>query len=99
MKITKQRLKEIIKEELSSVLREGIEATWKNYEEELEDLDDLYMWLNEAGSPEDLTRYADKLGGDVIRKIVSDNNIKFPIRDINLAVKLYELTKQMARGT
>jgi hypothetical protein len=100
MKITKTQLKQIIKEELERVLSENTtdlraaEQTWKSYEGALEDMDDLYMWLNEIGYAfKDYKRYGDKLESDGIEALLANNNIQLPITDLRIAVKLYQMAK------
>ena len=97
MKIRKEQLRQIIKEELGTVLLENnIEQTWKYYEGEIEDLDDLYMWLNEAGSAfKDYKRRADLLGSDGVEKLVATYNIKFPITSLQKALQIYEIARKM----
>ena len=101
MKLTKSQLKQIIKEELEKALNENIEInsraqqTWKNvYESVLEDMDDVYMWLNEIGSSfNDFTRYSDDLELEGVKDLLDTNNIQLPITDLEIAVKLYQMAK------
>jgi len=101
MKLTKSQLKQIIKEELEKALNENIEInsraqqTWKNgYESVLEDMDDVYMWLNEIGwSFNDFTRYSDDLEPEGVEALLVNNNIQLPITDLEIAVKLYQMAK------
>ena len=100
MKLTFATLRKMIKEELSRVLNENIEinpsaqSTWKSYDNALEDMDDLYMWLNEIGDAfKDYKRYGDKLESDGIEELLANNNIQLPITDLEIAVKLYQMAK------
>jgi 5'-deoxynucleotidase YfbR-like HD superfamily hydrolase len=102
MKLSKEQLKQIIKEELSKVIQEDIgldpkkaTAEWKAYEGEIQDEEDLYMWLNEIGSAYgDYKRLADQLESEGIAELVADNNITFPITNLKIALQLYVLAKR-----
>ena len=88
MKITKERLKEIIKEEIKAVLTE-------NELEPIEDRDDLYMWLNSEADPwislADMLKRKGITMEDLIRKFA----IEFPITDLSRAKEVYVRAKEM----
>jgi len=101
MKLTKTRLKQLIKEELKKVLQEDVVTTWNtDYAPEggIEDSDELAMWLNEAGGPEDLTRYGDKVSEeyiDGISEFIELHGVTFPITDFDIANKLFIAAKAL----
>lgn len=81
MKITKTRLKEIIKEEIKAVLTE-------NELDPIEDRDDLYDWLN---SMKPFVRLADilKRNGITMEDLIRAFAIEFPITDLLRAKEVY----------
>ena len=89
MKITKTRLKEIIKEEIKAVLTE-------NELDPIEDREDLYMWLNSEAEPG--IRLADMLKrkrGIKMEDLIKKFAIEFPITDLTRAKEVYVRAKEM----
>jgi len=101
MKLTKSKLKQLIKEELTKILKEDTKTTWNtDYAPEggIEDSSELSMWLNEAGGSEDLTRYGDKVSEeymDGISEFIELHGVIFPITDFDIANKLFIAAKAL----
>jgi hypothetical protein len=109
MKLTKTKLKRIIKEELNKVLKEEEICTvderaaleeWKAWEDEQPeglDKDDLYDWLNSADGTQ---RYADDLkDDDGLDWFIKKYNVEFPITDFNIAYEVLCKAKEEREAT